>query len=109
MTKLKHLFSTLVLLLLMSSLFAQQKTIGGIVKSADNIPLEGVTVTIKELNRSVVTSADGSYKFTAVGDRGKTLEFSSVGYEYLQQSIGDKQDLSITMKTVPKTLGELVI
>lgn len=108
MRKLKLVWAICVLLLLSNALSAQQKTITGVVKSSlDNTPLDGVTVTIKELNRSVVTAEDGSFKLTLTGDKAKNLEFSYVGFELVQQEIGNNSVIQTSMKPLANSLGEV--
>lgn len=73
MKKFNLLWMTGILILFVNASFAQPKIITGVVKSAvDHNPLSGVTVTIKELNKSVVTEEDGSFKVTVTGDKAKS-------------------------------------
>ena len=106
MRKLNLLLLPCIFMLFVDSLFAQQKVLTGIVKSStDQAPIGGVTVTLKELNRSVVTKEDGSFNISYSGDKAKSVEFTSVGFEYGQQSIGNGDHLTILMKPVAKSLG----
>lgn len=98
MKKLNLLWMTGILILFVNASFAQQKIITGVVKSAvDHNPLSGVTVTIKELNKSVVTEEDGSFKVTVTGDKAKSIEFTSMGFEFTKQNIDPNNVMTIKL------------
>ncbi len=92
-----------------NAITAQQKIITGSVKSADNVPLSDVTVAIKELNKSVTTAEDGSFTLTVADNKAKTLEFSSVGFEFSEQELGTASNFNIVMKRKVNMLGEVQI
>lgn len=71
-------FSALVCLLLMTtSLFAQEKTVTGTVTDSTNEPLIGASVVIQGTSNGTITDIDGKYSITASPDN--VLEFSYVG------------------------------
>ena len=72
---LKFLF---VLMCCSSSLWAQEKTVTGVVTDESKTPLPGVNVVIKGTTRGVSTDFDGKYTLHAKAN--ETIEFSSVGY-----------------------------
>jgi len=54
---------------------------GDVVKTQNSTLLNGVTVRIKGLERSVRTDANGRFKFDAVPEGQQTLQFLKVGYQ----------------------------
>ena len=68
----------LLLLLVSGPLFAQSKSVSGIVKSSQGEPLVGVTVLIEGTTQGTSTDADGAFTLTATPD--DVLLFSYVGY-----------------------------
>lgn len=70
--------STFVMLLCMTTLFAQQ-TITGKVTDPDGLPLSGVSVTVTETKAATQTDNDGVYRISA--ENGQHLKFSNVGYQ----------------------------
>lgn len=53
--------------------------ISGKIKTSDGKPRHGVTVTIKELNKTAITKEDGSYVINNVKPGNHTLKVSCVG------------------------------
>ena len=74
--KLFFVFS--VFFLLFGGLYAQDKTVTGVVTDESKTPLIGVSVVVKGTTRGVSTDFDR--KFTLQAKEGETIEFSSVGY-----------------------------
>ncbi|MEO6000482.1 MAG: TonB-dependent receptor [Chitinophagaceae bacterium] len=103
------------LLLTISSCFlfclfatAQTKKITGNVKDPDNNPLVGVTVKIKGINQSTVTSSDGSFSIQ-VTNNAKAMVFSYVGMETQEVSISGKTNFLIQLRTVAYSLNDVVV
>lgn len=109
--KFKPLASLLVLLLVVAPLaFSQSRETGAIVGTAldeDNAPLPGVTVTLSSPqlmgDRTVVTGADGSFRFPALppGDYVVTAElsgFTTVRQENVRVSTTVRLTIDFTMK-----------
>ena len=103
-----------LLLLLILSIFintkisAQQRTISGIVTSADDhLPLHGVSVRVKGLDGSASTEKDGSFKLTT--KNGKYLVISYIGFKTKEVEIGTNLKLNISLEESDNTLNELQI
>ena len=60
---------------------------GEVVETQSSTRLDGVTVRIKGLERRVRTDANGRFKFDAVPEGQRTLEFQKVGYQQFKQVI----------------------
>lgn len=83
----------LTLTLYVGFFFVQDRTITGTVTAADdNLPIPGVTVTIKGTNNGVVTDANGKYSIN-VSTLRSTLVFKSIGYTTKEVTITDKESV----------------
>ncbi len=60
---------------------------GEVVETQSSIRLDGVTIHIKGLERSVRTDANGQFKFDAVPEGQQTLQVLKVGYQRFEQVI----------------------
>ena len=97
----------ILVLQLQQKVFAQERTITGIVVSPDNIPIDGVSVIIKGKPTGTQTGKDG--KFTIKAVKGQVLEFSSVGYETQQVTIRDANNITISLSSVNKSMEDIVV
>ncbi len=103
-TRLKGIL-TLLMAFVVHLTFAQTKTVTGTVTD-DSGPLPGVSVLIKGTTTGTETDFDGNYSLEAsVGD---VLQFSFVGMETLEQTVGDSNILNVTM-VVGTLLDEVVV
>ncbi len=98
---------TILTLLLVTSVFAQQKKITGTVTSkTTGQPLVGVSV--KNNTLTVITDANG--KFSIAAAVGETLTLSYVGMNDLNIKITDaSQDLNVTMEEGNASLTQVVV
>lgn len=88
--------------------FAQSEMVKGTVKAEDNTPLPGVTVNIRRTNTTVTT--DDSGLFTINASIGEVLEFSYVGYQTQQYSVGNTDTvIIITLVKTDKALDDVVV
>ena len=60
---------------------------GEVIEIQSRTRLDGVTVRIKGLDRSVRTDANGRFKFDAVPEGQQTLQFLEVGYQRFERVI----------------------
>src|SRR5215217_230322 len=100
-------FLSIGVLMLCFSGFAQERSINGIVTSADNVGLPGVTISIKGTNKATQTDASGRYSIA--GEKGQTLQFSSVGFLPQEVVIGDATSLNILLSSTQSTLSDVVV
>ncbi len=70
--------------------------------------LPGVNVLIKGTQRGTTTNQNGEYSLE-VPNAGSILVFSFVGYEPMEQTVGNRQMLNISMKADEKLLSEVVV
>jgi iron complex outermembrane receptor protein len=103
--------ATLLLMLLGTATYAQQKesiTIKGIVTDESNVPLPGVTVTVKGTNNGTITNANGAYSIT-VASPDDVLSFTLMGELPKQVKAGDKKVINVTLVTDTKQLKDVVV
>ena len=97
-----------VLLLNSALLYSQQITVSGVVTSAtDNVPLPGVSVSVKGTKRGTQTNTSGYFTLSAA--KGEVLQFSMVGYTTQSVTIGDASTFTIKLASSEKQLGEVVV
>lgn len=104
----KSIVLTLAFLIFsISYCFAQTGTVTGTVKDADNKPVQGATVTVKQTKVSAVADADGKYSIKAA--RGNTLIISSVGFETQTITVGTDGNIDFKMERQSGTLNDVVV
>src|SRR6266700_1076193 len=86
----------------------QEKTIRGIVSDENNVPLQGVNITLKGTNRVVVTQADGKYSIAFNGSSA-VLQFSFVGYSTQEVKIKNGDIINIKLSSQSKQLNDVVV
>lgn len=97
----------LLLLLVSGPLFAQSKSVSGIVKSSQGEPLVCVTVLIEGTTQGTSTDADGAFTLTATPD--DVLLFSYVGYRSERTKIGARTHLEIQLTEDQNLMDEVVV
>jgi len=105
--------SSLILLLGILSclnLFAQSKTVTGIVRSSDNNePLAGVTIGIKGVPvGGTFTNSRGEFSIVVPSEKS-VLKVTSIGYLYQEITVGNKTSFDILMQKDTKGLNEVVV
>lgn len=96
--------------------FAQTNpgTVEGSVSIADGSNGQGVTVNIKELNRSTLTDAQGHFSFKDIPNGKYTLQVALVGSKGYSQHIEIRQenqhlDLDVVLNFTEQKLEEVII
>lgn len=86
----------------------QQQTVKGTVKDASGIPLEGVSVQVKnQLKIGTLTSSRGEYSLD-VPD-GATLIFSFIGYTPFETAVGGKSVINVVLESSVSELDRVVV
>ena len=100
----------MLILLASGSVFAQTRNLKGKViseKTGDAIP--AATIFVQQLNKSFVTSEDGSFSFSAPARR-ISLTASSVGFVTQTLAVGNNENnLVISLKEGNTELNEIVV
>ena len=99
-------FLALLLALVVQLSFAQEKTVTGNVSDVSG-PLPGVTVLIKGANVGTQTDFDGNYSINA--NIGDVLQFSFIGLETVEKTVGSSSTINVSMKESAEALKEIVI
>ena len=107
----KKAFLTVMMFLLgmfITEAYAQKHTVTGLVKdNAPGEPLVGVTVTVKGTNTAAVTDIDGNYSIQAAPS--DVLVFSYISMETVEQPVGDRKVINVTMSPSAESLNEVVV
>jgi TonB-dependent starch-binding outer membrane protein SusC len=98
----------ILFLFLLSSMFAQEtRIVRGLVTDADNNPLPGVTIRLKNTQTGTTTDFDGRFSIRLVSGE---LVFSFVGFkDFVAQLSSTDNDLRITLQEDILLLEETVV
>lgn len=91
-----------------SVILAQERVIAGRVVDVDNLPLIGVSVTVKNGPGSVGTDTDGKYQVNLPPGRD-TLVFRLLGYVPQEVAVGSRNTVNITLGEDAQSLSEVVV
>lgn len=86
----------------------QQRNITGRIVDANNLPLAGVNVVEKGTTNGAITSADGKFSLM-VSSASPVLQFSFIGYETQEVTVGTQTTLEITLAESLKGLDEVIV
>ena len=105
----KKCLMLLAFLALGLSLFAQQRTVTGVVTSAeDNEPLLQVVVQVKGSQTAVVTDADGRYTIR-IADPNAVLVFSYTGYATQEVTVAEQETINVVMTVATEEIDEVMV
>ncbi|MCF3110565.1 SusC/RagA family TonB-linked outer membrane protein [Niabella sp. CC-SYL272] len=106
--RLKPLLLGLTLLLAPVLLFAQGKTVKGIVTSKETSePIVNATVLIRGTSRGTTTNAQGQYSIAVMNN--EVLVFSAVGYREQQRKVEQQTIINIALEEEGKQEEEVVV
>ncbi|PXY46605.1 SusC/RagA family TonB-linked outer membrane protein [Flavobacterium hydrophilum] len=105
--KFSLLLAIAVFTLLNVSVYAQSKTIKGVVKDASGLPVPGVNVLIKGGQKGVSTDLDGSYSINAAS--GNVLVYSFIGFKKQEITVGNANVYDVVLKEEDNSLEEVVV
>jgi iron complex outermembrane receptor protein len=103
----KRLLLVLSLVFCTAVVFAQERTIAGIVQDPDGNPLSNVSYVIKGTQTGGVTDEKGNFSVKA--NKGAILVFSSVGYTTREVEIADQNNLAVELSSSAGELNEVVV
>lgn len=83
------------------------KDISGVVVDANNMPLMGVTIAIKNTNKGTVTDFDGAFSLSVPEDA--TLLVSYVGFATKEVEVTENATYTITLEEDSFDLNEVVV
>ena len=104
----KKLLTILLTILCTQIMYAQDKTVTGVVVSSeDGSPMIGVAVMDKQSMNGVITDIDGKFAIT-VSNKSKVLQFSYVGFKTKEQAITGR-DMKVEMTPDVVNLDEVMV
>ncbi len=83
------------------------KTIKGVVQDEKGAPLAGVSVVLKGTRKGVSTDANGEFRIDA--NPGDVLEFSIIGYKTNTVTVGNNDQLAITLQITATETDQVVV
>ena len=105
----KNLSLLLVTFFMATSLWAQQRTVSGVVTSEeDEQGLPGVNILVKGTTQGTVTDIDGNYSLTVPG-ADAVLVLSSVGFMSQEITVGEQAQVNVSMAPDLQSLEEVVV
>src|SRR5678816_869329 len=100
-------FLLLCMLCLRICLLAQAKQITGKVTDENGVPLNSISVGVKNTRTITTTKIDGSYSINA--PENGTLVFTGVGYVTKEMSVAGQSSISISLPIDAVALHEVVV
>ena len=91
-----RIFAILILSTVVIS-FIESRTITGAVSDNQGNLLAGVKISVKNAPTGTISDLKGNYSIT-IGREDKVLVFSCAGYVTVEQKIGDRNIINVTMK-----------
>lgn len=106
----RKIYSLLVCcaLLFFGQASAQTRQVRGVVTDSIGNPLSNVSVQVRNTNVGTRTNETGAFTL-AVPANSNTLVVSSVGYENLEVTIGDRENISISLNPARQTAMQEVV
>jgi len=102
------LVSLCFLVLCLTQVFAQNRTVTGTVTAKDDgLPIPGVTVKIKGTNVGVPTDVNG--KFSISAPSSGVLVFSFIGYKSAELPVPSGGVLNVSLEVTSSQLNEVVV
>jgi len=86
---------------------AQEKMISGKVSEASGMPMIGVTVAVQGTTIGTITDVDGNYSIKV--QKGRTLQFSFIGFITQAIEVDNQSTINITLKEKAMDLDEVVV
>lgn len=81
---------------------------GKVIDAESGEPLPGVSIVLKGTTRGVTTDSQGGYSINVVNPNS-VLVFSYVGYESQEIPVGNRTNLTISLRSDSKSLNEVVV
>ncbi|HYG18181.1 MAG TPA: carboxypeptidase-like regulatory domain-containing protein, partial [Ohtaekwangia sp.] len=99
--------SVVLLMLLATVAYAQQRVITGTVKDETGQSMPGVNVLIKGTTTGTASDAEGNFSIRASDT--DVLSITFIGYKSQEFTVGNQTNFDITMTQDLTTLGEVVV
>jgi iron complex outermembrane receptor protein len=103
----RQIFMLLVSISIGIGVFAQNKTVSGVISAEDGEAIIGASVLIKGASTGTITDIDGKFSVAETPENA-VFVISYIGYETQEISVSGKNFLKIILKENIKMLGEIV-
>jgi len=107
MRKSASILIAFLLLFCTTAAFGQGRAITGTVIDEKGEPVIGASVTEKGTANGAITDVDGKFNLR-ISERAVLL-ISYIGYQTVEQAVGNQQSVTVTLKEDTKSLEELVV
>lgn len=107
-TALRSVLILSCVLLLGNDAFAQRNVTGTITDLSTDESLPGVNILVQGTTLGTVTNVEGSYTIS-VPDENSILVISSVGYETVEEKVGNRSTIDVVLSPDLTQLGEVVV
>ncbi|AWW32667.1 SusC/RagA family TonB-linked outer membrane protein [Echinicola strongylocentroti] len=97
----------LFLLLLSGPLIGQNVQVSGTITDENNMPIPGAAVLIKGTSNGTATDLDGKYTINVNPDQ--TLQFSFIGYNTTEMTVGNQTTIDVALEPNVSDLDEVVV
>lgn len=94
----------MVLLLLCSSIVAQQIKLKGMVQNRESKSVDKVVVSLSKVNKNAITNPKGYFEFTDLDSGNYTLLIQSLNYKPYQLTLRLRRDTSIFISLTARTV-----
>src|SRR5450432_886443 len=105
--RLLFIMGWLILAIIPISIHAQSNTLTGVVSTANDTPIPGATIAVKNSSRAVASDGNGKFSIT-VSDKA-ILIVSAIGYKTQMIDVAGRQNLQIKMAEDVSGLDEVVV
>ncbi len=95
------------MLLISTTLFAQNRSVSGTVKDATGTGVPGASVTIKGTTKGTSTDVDGKFSISVTS--GATLQFSAIGFTTQEIKVAEQSTIDVKLVNDDKALNEVVV
>jgi TonB-linked SusC/RagA family outer membrane protein len=103
----KKIFFLISIMTSLQSAFSQMRITGTVLSSVDKLPLQGVTVSVKNTTRATTTDSKGTFSIWV--DSSSALLFSHIGYTTQQLTAGNDQHLMVILQLSSALLSEVTV
>lgn len=109
MPKKFYTYLTVVLLLVLTAgiVQAQDTQVSGTILDETGMPLPGVSILLKGTTRGTTTDLNGKYSIAAPANG--VLVFSFIGYNNLEETVGNRSKIDLTLTPDVSNLDEVVV
>lgn len=84
-----------------------QDKITGVIRDANGLPLQGVSITTKSNSAAITSDLNGKFSINAA--EGSILIFSHIAYITQELKVGEQHNITIVMQSDPQKIGEVVV